>query len=185
MSPYKHDETKRPRAACLNVPWTGNDEARAYSPRRETMSAGYGPIIIKIDELPTEVVLLIMEQLLKIDPVTLFGSVTGTTKKLRALVPLVRGELKREFFGPLEDKARLGALQSAIRMFPRVQRLDTIHKFPIHYLVRNATDDQIVALLDATTKRFKRLSGPRHWLYPQGRMIWATLCSKSRVVEGS
>lgn len=129
-------------------------------PRRETLSAGHGPIIIKIDELPTEVVLLIMEQLLKIDPVTLFGSVTGATKKLRALVPMVRGELKREYFDSMESKPRLGALQSAIRLFPRVQRLEAIDKFPIHYLVRNATDDQIVALLDAMTKRFERLSGP-------------------------
>ena len=46
---------------------------------------------VELLRLPPEVVLLILERLLRIDPIALLGAVPGVCTQLRALCPMVRG----------------------------------------------------------------------------------------------
>ena len=50
------------------------------------------PHSINLLDLPTEVLLLILEQLLALDPITLLGAVPGVCKRMRAVCDGVRGE---------------------------------------------------------------------------------------------
>jgi hypothetical protein len=62
-------------------------------PRRETLNLGN-----EFLRLPTEIQLIILEKLAKIDPVTLLTSVPGVSRQLRALTSGVRGQLESERF---------------------------------------------------------------------------------------
>ncbi len=97
---------------------------------------------IKLLELPTEVLLLILESLLAVGPITLLGSVPGVCRRLRAVCARVHGEFdlrgewarldERDEFGQGEWAGLKGALASAGRLFPRTKGLWTFSKRPLH-----------------------------------------------------
>ena len=98
-------------------------------------------------DFPPEILLIILEALLAIDPVTLLGSVPGVCKRLRVLCSGVHGTFdlrsKWKFLGDdLDDWDGLsGALASAALRFPRTTGLWTFSKFPLH----DACDAGLVA----------------------------------------
>ncbi len=108
-------------------------------------------------ELPTEMLLAVLEWLVKLDPVVLLGSVPGVCRRMRALCAGVRGEFDlrgdwerldgRGEFDLRGEWERLdgrdechegdwsglkGALSSAARMFPRTKGLWTFGESPLH-----------------------------------------------------
>ncbi len=100
------------------------------------------PRSIKLLELPTEVLLLILESLLAVGPITLLGAVPGVCRRLRALCAGVHGEFdlrgecgrldRRSVNGVGEWAGLKGALASAARLFPQTKGLWTFSKFPLH-----------------------------------------------------
>ena len=96
---------------------------------------------VELLRLPPEVVLLILERLLRIDPITLLGAVPGVCTQLRALCPMVRGRFDLRSEWPRldqRDKYRRGdcdglkgALASAGRLFPRTTGLWTFSERPL------------------------------------------------------
>ena len=95
-------------------------------------------MIINLLELPPEIILLILEILLAIDPVTLLGSVPGVCRQIRALCSGVhgtfdlRGEWKFRRGYPVNWDGLTGALASAALRFPRTTGLWTFSRFPLH-----------------------------------------------------
>lgn len=99
---------------------------------------------ISFNETPPEVVLMILEKLLKIDPVTLLGIVPAVCKRWRALCSRVRGtfDLRRDWYRldlrrasdgyfPKHLKAT-GALKAALDHFPLTSGLETFNQDPLH-----------------------------------------------------
>ena len=96
---------------------------------------------INLQDLPTEVLLIIFEKLRDIDPVTLLGAVPGVSKRFRAVCAGVQGELQLRLnhfatYGERFDKQALydaqeGALESAATLFSRIKlvapELDPLH----------------------------------------------------------
>ena len=50
------------------------------------------PNSINLLDLPTEMLLAVLEWLVKLDPIVLLGAVPGVCRRMRALCPGVRGE---------------------------------------------------------------------------------------------
>ena len=93
---------------------------------------------INLLDLPLEIILMILEKLIGLDPITLLGSVPCVCRRIRKLCSVVRGEFDlrnkwkfREF--ALDNWTGLqGALASVGRMFPRTRGLWTFSKWPLH-----------------------------------------------------
>ena len=99
---------------------------------------------VSFNETPPEVVLMILEKLLEIDPVTLLGIVPAVCKRWRALCSRVQGtfDLQGEWhrldlrksndgYYPEHLKAT-GALKSALTHFPLTSGLETFNQDPLH-----------------------------------------------------
>ena len=97
--------------------------------------------VINLQDLPTEVLLIILEKLRDSDPVTLLGAVPGVSRRFRAVCAGVQGELELrldhfatygERFGEraLYD-AQEGALKSAATLFSRI-KLSAPDLHPLH-----------------------------------------------------
>tara|TARA_R110001632_G_scaffold52018_6_gene129289 strand:- start:433 stop:1065 length:633 start_codon:yes stop_codon:yes gene_type:complete len=102
---------------------------------------------INLTDLPPEILLIILEILLTIDPITLLGSVPGVCRRMRALCSGVLGEFdmspewglgewgrmdQRNEWGRGEWSRLKGALASASIHFPRIRGLWTFSKWPLH-----------------------------------------------------
>ena len=110
--------------------------------------------VINLLELSPELLLIILEILLSIDPITLLGSVPAVCKRLRALCPGVHGTFdlrnKWKFHNDDLDKwdGLQGALASVGRLFPRTRGLWTFSEFPLH----DACSAGLLATTDALLK---------------------------------
>lgn len=83
----------------------------------------------KLLNLPPEIVLIILEWLLRIGMMTLFCTVPAVCKRLRALCARVHGKLCLEGC-PRSDLVRV--LSTAVRLFPHVTGLWQSTRFPLH-----------------------------------------------------
>jgi len=119
------------------------------------------PHTVELLGLPPEILLIILEILLSIDPITLLGSVPAVCKRLRALCPGVRGEFDLEedrvrFYKrvssldpcprPEESSIIIGALKAALR-FPRTRGLWSFSEFALHYACEAENTKAVVCLL--------------------------------------
>lgn len=87
---------------------------------------------INLLDIPLEMLLLILEWLVRIGSITLLGSVPGVCRRMRAICPLVRGRFDiRCEWEKIGYRGR-GRLEAAVRMFPRVSGLLTFCEFPLH-----------------------------------------------------
>lgn len=92
---------------------------------------------INLLDLPTEMLLMILEELLKIDPVTLLGSVPRVSRQVRALTLGVRGNwpekpLGTRLAGKLDEQVeqvKRAMLSAALRRFPKTTELSELGKF--------------------------------------------------------
>ena len=120
-------------------------------------STGEGRRIDLLD-LPPEILLLILEKLLLVDPITLLGSVPGVCKRLRALCKGVRGRfdltgwedrgwLERPS-SPLRKAMVGGVLASAARLFPWTTGLWTFGGEPLHFACETGLAAAASRLLD-------------------------------------
>ena len=109
---------------------------------------------INLMDLPLEIILMILEKLIGLDPITLLGSVPCVCRRIRKMCSVVRGEFDlrnkwkfREF--ALDNWTGLqGALASVGRMFPRTRGLWTFSKWPLH----DACETGLTATTDALLK---------------------------------
>ena len=100
------------------------------------------PHSINLLELPTEMLLAVLEWLVKLDPIVLLGAVPGVCRRMRALCAGVRGEFDlRGEWAELDkrDEDRWGswaglkgALASASLHFPRTRGLWTFSRLALH-----------------------------------------------------
>ena len=94
------------------------------------------PHSINLLELPTEMLLAVLEWLLRVDPVVLLGAVPGVCRRIRALCEGVRGEFdlrgEWERLDGRNSRGAKGALAAAARLFPRTRGLWTFSKLPLH-----------------------------------------------------
>ena len=100
------------------------------------------PHSINLLELPTEMLLAVLEWLVTLDPIVLLGSVPGVCRRMRAVCDGVRGEFdlwgewgrldKRNEYGHGEWGGLAGALMSASLNLPRTRGLWTFSKLPLH-----------------------------------------------------
>jgi hypothetical protein len=120
-------------------------------------STGKGRRIDLLD-LPPEILLLILEKLLLVDPITLLGSVPGVCKRLRALCKGVRGRfdltgwedrgwLERPS-SPVRKAVVKGVLASAARLFLRTTGLWTFGVYPLHFASETGLAAAASRLLD-------------------------------------
>ena len=124
-------------------------------------------------ELPTEILLLILERMVKLDPITLLGSVPGVCKRLRALCSGVHGtfDLRSEFEGMNWDVIQ-GALTSAALHFPWTRGLWTFSRFPLHHSCKTGMSSVAKRLLNEDRSRVDEKdrmgSSPLHYACPNG-----------------
>ena len=100
------------------------------------------PRCINLLELPTEMLLAVLEWLPKMDPLVLLGAVPGVCRRIRALCAGVRGEFDlrgewarldgRNKDGAGQRAGLKGALASATLHFPRTRGLWTFSEWPLH-----------------------------------------------------
>lgn len=100
------------------------------------------PHSINLLELPTNVLVRILEFLLALGPITLLGAVPAVCRRMRAVCEEVNGEFDlRGEWGRLDQRSAYGigawgglkgALASAARLFPQTNGLWTFSKFPLH-----------------------------------------------------
>ena len=94
------------------------------------------PHSISLLELPTEMLLAVLEWLVKLDPITLLGSVPGLCRRMRAVCAGVRGEFNlRGQWGRLDgrnSRGAKGALAAASLHFPRTRGLWTFSEFALY-----------------------------------------------------
>ena len=104
---------------------------------------------MKLLELPTEMLLAVLEKLLEIGPVTLLGSVPGVCRRFRVLCSGVHGyfDLRSEF-GRLDKWSEIqGALNSAVVRFPQTTGLWTFSERTLHFTCKAGLLDVTDALL--------------------------------------
>ena len=96
---------------------------------------------ITLMNLPPEVLLLILERLLKVDPITLLGSVPGVCRRMRVLCSRVHGKFNLLGSVPEECNIRFlvltrggknPPLETAMRLFPYTTGLETFSRFVLH-----------------------------------------------------
>ena len=120
------------------------------------------PHSINLLDLPTEMLLTILERLLALDPITLLGSIPMVCRRMRAVCAGVRGEFDmRGEWGWLDrrglDDARAWgvveeALASASLHFPRTRGLWTFSKWPLHHACKAGLVAAARRLLDEQSK---------------------------------
>ncbi len=107
-------------------------------------------------ELPTEMLLKILEWLLKLDPIVLLGSVPGVCRRMRALCSRVHGELDVMAAVPEQWKIRFlcltygrenPLLETAMRLFPYITGLETFSRFALHDAAGNGRLEVVSRLL--------------------------------------
>ena len=88
---------------------------------------------INLTDLPPEIILMILEMLIDLDPITLLGSVPGVCRRIRTLCSGVHGtfDLRGEWARLEEHSVIQGALNSASLHFPRTAGLWTFSRFPL------------------------------------------------------
>ena len=86
-------------------------------------------------ELPSEILLLILEWLIKIDPVTLFCNVPGVSKRMRSLCLHVHGSFDMGMHGT-NDNVALRAITRKITLFPQTTGLKSFAKAPLMILFK-------------------------------------------------
>jgi ankyrin repeat protein len=82
-------------------------------------------------DLPVEMVLAILEWLIKIDPVTALGSVPAVSRRMNALTSGVRGTLDPQLYREYSYPVQSGMLKAAIRQFPKLEGLSEIVRHPL------------------------------------------------------
>ena len=121
--------------------------ARAAPAVPEPVPPSVPPHCINLLELPTEMLLAVLEWLVKLDPFVLLGSVPGVCRRMRAVCDGVRGEFdlrgewgrldSRDERGLREWAGLQGALMSASIHLPRTRGLWTFSKWPLHDACRS------------------------------------------------
>ena len=86
-----------------------------------------------LEKIPCEILLLILEWLLRIDPVTLLGVVPCLCKQMRSLCPRVHGTFDMTTYGIRDVKA----MSMKISLFPWTKGLWSFTRFPLHKACRN------------------------------------------------
>ena len=105
-------------------------------------SLGWTRQEINLLDLPPEIILMILEKLIGLDPITLLGSIPGVCHWLRALCSKVHGRFDllkeqdrlstRDIYGRRKWIGLEGALVSASTRFPVTKGLWTFSVFPLH-----------------------------------------------------
>ena len=97
--------------------------------------------MLTLSQLPNEMWLLILEWLLRVDPVTLLGSVPGVCRRMRALCFRVQGKFNLLGSVPLLWNIRFlvltyggknPPLETAMRLFPYTTGLGTFGRFVLN-----------------------------------------------------
>ena len=105
-------------------------------------------------ELPMEMMLLILKWMVKLDPITLLGSVPGVCKQMRVMCSGVHGtfDLRSEFEEVNWDVIQ-GALTSAALHFPWTRGLWTFSRFPLHHSCKTGMSSVAKRLLNEDRSR--------------------------------
>lgn len=111
---------------------------------------------ITLMNLPPEILLLILERLLKVDPFTLLGSVPCVCRRIRTLCPGVHGKFNLLGSVPEEWNIRFlvltyggrnPPLETAMRLFPYTTGLETFGRFVLHDATKKGHLDVVRRLL--------------------------------------
>jgi len=128
---------------------------------------------MKLLELPPEMLLAVLEWLVKLDPIVLLGSVPGVCRRMRVLCQGVHGsfDMRSKFEGMNWDVIQ-GALTSAALRFPWTRGLWTFSRFPLHHSCKTGMSPVAKRLLNEDRSRLDEKdrmgSTPFHYACPRG-----------------
>tara|TARA_B110000858_G_scaffold178970_1_gene215254 strand:+ start:2093 stop:3427 length:1335 start_codon:yes stop_codon:yes gene_type:complete len=127
-------------------------------------------IKINLMELPNEMLLLIYEWLIKIDPATALGSLPGVDRRLRSLTSGVHGTFaKAQGLEEIQKRpeAIRGMLKAAVKRFPRMRDRDQLSTYPLHDMSRLGLASEVATLLEEKAHDINQLVKQRRVKNPR------------------